>query len=98
MNKVPTHACYGRHYVGQELRHHDFDLCFYYFYCELTTLGKGFMPFERDTVPLWLKTPAAKPDENFDEHKEVWASFLISRDLLYACMGWAFLLPTVGVA
>lgn len=39
------------------------------------------MPFERDLVPLWLKTPAAEPGENFDEHKEVWARFLISRDL-----------------
>ncbi|XP_058198501.1 uncharacterized protein LOC131314020 [Rhododendron vialii] len=83
MNKNPTHACYGRHYMGQELQLRDFNSCFTYFYLELTTLGKGYMPFEREIVPLWLKNPAGEPGEDFDEHKEVWASFFILRDLLY---------------
>ncbi|KAI8572768.1 hypothetical protein RHMOL_Rhmol01G0226000 [Rhododendron molle] len=94
MNKKPAQACYGRHYVGQALQQHAFDFCFNYFYCELTTLGKGYMPFERDTIPLWLKNPAREAREDFDEHKEVWASFLISRDLLY---GMGVLRLTISV-
>lgn len=95
MAKVPSYSCYGRHYIGLEGKNHTFDECFNFFYSNLTSMGKGYKPFERDLVPLWLKIPAAQPGENFDEHKEVWAGFFISR--IY-CMALECLSGTVGVA
>lgn len=44
--------------------------------------ASNITPLERDNVPYWLSNPASEPGENFDEHKEIWANFLISRDLL----------------
>lgn len=46
-------------------------------------MGTGWMPFEKDTVPIWLKTNPVEFEEDDDEQKEIWASFLISQDLLY---------------
>lgn len=44
------------------------------------------MPFQRDTVPSWLKV-ACEPGEHEQDHQEMWANFLISGDLLYGLSG-----------
>lgn len=82
-NKSQENTCYGLHFRGLSPRKHTFEACFRYFYSDLLSMGTGWMPFERDTVPFWLKTNPTEFGEDDDNQKEIWASFLISRDLLY---------------
>lgn len=45
------------------------------------------MPFDRESVPFWLSTPTSEHDGKLNEYQEIWANFLISRDLLYGLSG-----------
>lgn len=78
--KLPINTCYGLNFVDKVARDHSFDECFTFFYTELEILEEGWIPFQRDTVPSWLKDTA---DRTSDDQREMWANFLISRDLLY---------------
>lgn len=82
-NKNPDNTCYGLHYRDLSPQDHTFEACFRFFYSDFVSMGKGWMPFERDTVPSWLKVPPGEAGEEGDGHKEIWASFLMSRDLLF---------------
>ncbi|KAI8547407.1 hypothetical protein RHMOL_Rhmol07G0193200 [Rhododendron molle] len=81
--KSPEHTCYDHHFRDLAPRDHTFEACFRYNYANLVSMGTGWMPFERNTVPIWLKTNPAEFEEYDDEQKEIWANYLISRDLLY---------------
>ncbi|KAI8555374.1 hypothetical protein RHMOL_Rhmol05G0170100 [Rhododendron molle] len=83
MNKNPEHTCYGLHYTDIRGPRYAFGAYFKFFYHELTSMGKSWMPFARDAVPWWLKQSASNPGDDYDDHMEVWTSFLISRDLMY---------------
>lgn len=87
MKKNSENTCYGLHYVETRGLRYAFDVYFKFFYHELVGMGKNWTPFMRDTVPWWLKRGAADLGDDFDDHLEIWTSFLISRDLLY---GMAF--------
>ncbi|KAG5523903.1 hypothetical protein RHGRI_030787 [Rhododendron griersonianum] len=83
LNKNPDHTCYGLHYLDLSPRDHTFEACFKYFYSDLVSMGEGWMPFERDTVPDWLEAFPGEAGDEGGDHKKIWASFLVSRDLLF---------------
>ncbi|XP_058185682.1 uncharacterized protein LOC131302908 [Rhododendron vialii] len=83
MNKKSEHTCYGFHYTDAHGPKYAFGTYFKFFYHELTGMGKNWLPFVRDTVPWWLKQEASNLGDDFDDHFEIWSSFLISRDLMY---------------
>lgn len=87
MNKNPENTCYSLHYLDARGPRYAFGFYFKFFYHELIGMGKNWLPFVRDTVPWWLKRGASDPGDDFDDHFEIWSSFLISRDLMY---GMAF--------
>lgn len=70
LTKVPDATCYGDHYSGAGGRK-PFEKCFRFFYSDLTDLGTRYMPFERDTMPNWLKNPATCPGDKLEYHKEM---------------------------
>lgn len=80
--KLPDNTCYGLNFCGQPPRNHSFEDCFTFFYSDLTTMGKGWISFARDTVPSWLNSHPLSLERTL-VNTEIWANFLISRDLLY---------------
>lgn len=87
MNKNSEHTCYGLHYTDARGPRYAFGAYLKFFYHELTSMGKNWMPFVRDMVPWWLKRGVSNPSDDFDDHFEIWTSFLVSHDLMY---GMAF--------